>query len=346
MSTGPLRVAVVGAGHLGAIHARIYSEVEQAELVAVVDIDLARARAVGERHGVVGQADYRDLIGELDAVSIATPTLHHHRVARDFLAAGVPVLVEKPITTTLAEAEELVELSRRHGIALQVGHVERFNPAVQALLEDVRNTRFIEAHRLSPFRFRSIDIGVVLDLMIHDLDIILAVTGSEVVEIRASGVNILSPKHEDIANARLTFANGCVANLTASRISQQPMRKIRFFTPECYATVDTQAREAYIYKKAENFRDFDPTSIDASKIEDPLYFVFNRIINIRKVQIEEEEPLKLELLSFLSAVANGTEPVVPGEHGMRAIKLAFDILATIEQDLAEQRGNAELTPDA
>ncbi|MGE3854592.1 MAG: Gfo/Idh/MocA family oxidoreductase, partial [Planctomycetota bacterium] len=309
----------------------------ESRLVGVIDANEARATEIAGKYGVQSGTDYRDMLGKVDAVSIATPTLYHHEVAKCFLSEGVPVLVEKPITTTLPQAQELVALSREKGVALQVGHVERFNPAVQALLDDVRDPRFIEAHRLSPFRFRSIDIGVVLDLMIHDLDIILAVVNSDLVEIRAAGVNIISPHHEDIANARLTFENGCVANLTASRISQQPMRKMRFFTPECYATVDTQAREAYIYRKAENFRDFDATKVDPKKVDDPLYFVFNKIIDIRKVAIETEEPLKLELRSFLKCVRNGTDPVVPGEHGMRAIKVAFEILHTIDENLKEQR---------
>ena len=343
--TDPLRVAVIGAGHLGSIHARIYAELPESDLVGVIDANPDRAKEIGEKYGApMHGTDYRELLGRVDAVSIATPTLYHHEVAAHFLREKVPVLVEKPITTTLPQAEELVALSREHGVPLQVGHVERFNPAMQALFGDLRDPRFIEAHRLSPFRFRSIDIGVVLDLMIHDLDIILAVVPSELAEIRAAGVNILSPKHEDIANARLTFANGCVANLTASRISQHPMRKMRFFTPECYATVDTQAREAYIYRKAENFKDFDATAVDPKKIDDPLYFVFNKIIDIKKVQIDPQEPLKLELKSFLNCVRTRTDPVVPGEHGMRAIKVAFDILQTIDDNLREQRGDGVTVP--
>ncbi len=328
----PLRVAVVGSGHLGAIHARVYAEVAEAQLVAVCDTDTARAAQTAERYGSRVLEDYRELAGKVDAVSVATPTQSHYEISRFFLEHGVPVLVEKPITTTLEEAQDLVRISREQGVTLMVGHVERFNPALKALLDEVRHARFVEAHRLSPYRFRSTDIGVVLDLMIHDIDIILAVTGSEVTEVRAAGCNIITPKHEDIANARLTFANGCVANITASRISQQPMRKIRFFTPEAYVTVDMHKREAYIYRKSEKFKGLDPSTIDVSQIGDPLYWVFHEFIQMEKVQIEEEEPLKAEIRDFLSAVRDHSEPRVPGEHGMRAIKVAFEVLAEMEKN--------------
>jgi predicted dehydrogenase len=342
MSADPLKVAVIGTGHLGSIHARVYSELDGAELVAVVDTDPARAALIAEKHDATAETDYTAVLDRVDAVSIATPTVAHFEVAKAFLQAGVPVLVEKPITTTVEQGQELVDLAKSKNLALQVGHSERFNPAIIATFDRVRGARFIEAHRLAPFRFRSVDIGVILDLMIHDLDIILAVTGSEVVDVQAAGVNIISPKDEDIANARLTFANGCVANITASRISRTPMRKLRFFTPDSYMTVDMMKREAHSYRKSPEFASFDPTTAEAADIEDPLFFVYNNLLKVEKVDIDDGEPLKLELGAFLDSVRTGAAPVVSGEDGLRAIRVAFDILRTVRATLRQQAKSAEI----
>lgn len=331
----PLKVAVIGTGYLGAVHARIYHELPEAELVAVVDSDAKRAREIGAKYKAEPLTDHRALIApgapRVDCVSIATPTTSHHAIAKECLEAGVHCMVEKPITTTVEQAEELCAIAETRGVALAVGHVERFNPAFIALRDHIRDPKFIEAHRLTQFRFRSIDVGVVLDLMIHDLDLILSLVQGDVIDIKAAGVNIISPKHEDIANCRLTFSSGAVANVTASRISDKPMRRIRFFTPECYATVDLAERAAFIYRKTAHMESFDPSTVNLAEIGDPQYFLYNKLIDVQKVTIEEAEPLKLELRSFLKAVQSGNEPVVTGEHATRAIRLAFRILDAIRE---------------
>ena len=342
MST--LRTAVIGTGHLGAIHARVYAELEGSQLVGIVDTRAERAAEIASKHGAAVIEDYRELVGRVDAVSVATPTRSHHEIAKFFLENGVPVLVEKPITTTLEQAQDLVRTARERGVALQVGHIERFNPAVRALLDDVRGARFIEVHRLSPFKFRSTDIGVVLDLMIHDLDIILSLTESEVTEIRAAGVRVLSKDTEDIANARLSFANGCVANITASRISQTAMRKVRFFNPDSYVTCDMMKKEALVYQKGSAFDDFDVDALEPGAIDDPLTYVYENLIHIKKVEIKPEEPLTAALGAFFEAVRTKSEPVVTGEQGMRALQVAFDILAAIRTTLSDQIATAGLDP--
>ncbi|HVF92580.1 MAG TPA: Gfo/Idh/MocA family oxidoreductase, partial [Blastocatellia bacterium] len=231
-----IRVAVIGVGHFGREHARIYAESAGAELVAVCDISEAAGRAVAERYDTSYVSDFRELIGRVDAVSLAVPTVSHHEIACELLAAGIAALIEKPISRTLEEADEIIALAERHGAALQVGHLERFNPAVVAAGKIVTRPRFFEAHRLSLFTPRSLDIDVVMDLMIHDLDVILSLVHSEVAEIRAAGVPILTPR-VDIANARIEFEDGCVANLTASRVSGERVRKVRFFQPSEYISI-------------------------------------------------------------------------------------------------------------
>jgi predicted dehydrogenase len=271
-------------------------------------------------------SDYRQLLGKVDAVSIAVPTAGHYEVAKDFLSHGIPALVEKPLTKTIAEGEELCRIAREKKVVLQVGHVERFNPAVTAVLDVIKKPRFIEVHRLSPFRFRSSDIDVVLDLMIHDLDIVLHLTRSPLVRVDAVGMSLLFGK-EDMANARLEFEDGCVANLTASRISEKSMRKTRIFSEDCYVTVDTLAKEAWIYRTTPQLgealaklpKDRDLNLADLATIPKEFY-------SVQEVKLPEEEPLARELQSFLDAVEHRREAVVPGEHGVRAMKAAETIL--------------------
>jgi len=319
-----LRMGVVGVGHLGKQHARIYHQL--GALAAVVDADAARAAEIAAAYGVPHFTDYRQLFGKVDAVSVAVPTVGHHEVAKEFLQRGVPALVEKPLTKTIEQGEELCRIAREKKVALQVGHVERFNPAVTAVLDVIKKPRFIEVHRLSPFRFRSSDIDVVLDLMIHDLDIVLHLSKSPIVRVDAVGMALLFGK-EDMANARLEFEDGCIANLTASRISDKQMRKTRIFSEDCYVTVDTLAKEAWIYRTTPQLgealaklpKDRDLNLADLATIPKEFY-------SIQEVKLEEQEPLARELQSFLEAVEHGREPVVPGEHGVRAMKAAETIL--------------------
>lgn len=320
----PLNVAVIGVGHLGKEHARILSSLEGVRLVGVVDTNPNRVKAIARKHNVPGLSDWRPLLENVHAVSLVVPTVAHYEIAREFLARGIPILIEKPMCKTLEQARELVDLARAKGAILQVGHIERFNPAVEALQAEVVQPRFIECHRLSSFSFRSTDIGVVLDLMIHDIDIILHLVRSRVVHADAVGVSVLG-KDEDIANARLVFENGCVANVTASRVSVQGMRKIRIFSSDRYISLDYQAKTAVIFKKGPKLRDpeFKVESIDPTSISDLKALLFGDLIERRELTIDNHgEPLARELRSFIDCVRNKTEPIVPGEHGLRAMEVA------------------------
>src|SRR5436309_4439560 len=242
----PLRVAVIGVGHLGRHHARLLAALPDVTLAAVVDTNTARADEIAPRNGPQAAYDYRDVLGRIDAVTLAVPTLIHHEIAVPFLEAGIPVLVEKPIARTLAEADVMISAALRAGVPLAVGHTERFNPAVAAARPMLTDPRFIEVHRLGAFPDRSLDIDVVFDLMIHDLDVLLSLVTSEVESIEAVGVPVLTGK-VDIANARLRFANGCIANLTASRISRDRVRKIRFFQPAAYLSIDCAMQKVELW---------------------------------------------------------------------------------------------------
>ena len=320
-----LRVGVVGVGHLGKQHARLYHTM--GVLAGVVDQAPGRAAEIAGPYGVPAFTDPGELLGNVDAVSVAVQTDRHYEVARLFLDRGIPTLVEKPLARTIEEGEDLCRIARSRKVVLQVGHVERFNPAVTAVLDVIRKPRFIEVHRLSPFRFRSQDIDVVLDLMIHDLDIVLHLSQSPLARVDAVGMSLLFGK-EDIANARLEFEDGCVANLTASRISEKTMRKTRIFSEDCYVTVDTLTKEAWIYRTTPQLataleklpKDRDLSIADLASIPKEFY-------SIQEVKLPDEEPLSRELQSFVDCVASGREPVVPGEHGVRAMKAAGLILS-------------------
>lgn len=300
----PLRVAVIGIGYLGSLHAKTYREIEHCQLQAVCDIDRDRLNAVSKALGVQGYDDYRQLRGKVDAVSIAVPTQLHYAVAKEFLQEGIHCMVEKPFTVNLREADSLIALSRKKSVLLQVGHIERFNSAFGATLKLIQQPRFIECHRLSPFPNRSLDVGAVLDIMIHDIDIVLGLVAQEVKKIEAVGVNVLT-QYEDIANARLTFKNGCVANLTASRVSDEVMRKIRIFQKDTYISLDYKEAKASVYKKA------GPT------------------IAKEDLPIEKEQPLKKELESFIDCVRFHRQPLVSGEVARDALAVALTIQAQI-----------------
>ena len=304
MSIKKLRVGVVGVGHIGSNHARLYAEIPSAEFVAVYDVDLRRGHTIGKRFGATSAKSLDEFIEIIDAASVATPTNTHYEIARALLARGKHLLIEKPITDNTAHASELVELARANSLVLQVGHVERFNPVLSALEKHLTHPRFIEAHRLSPYPDRGTDIGVVLDLMIHDLEIILHFVRSPVQSIDAVGVPVLS-RAEDIANARLRFENGCVANVTSSRISPERMRKIRVFQEDAYLSLDYQNQSGEIYQRG------------------------GGRITRDKVEIEPEEPLKRQLTSFIECASTGREPRVSGFQATAALELAVQITKRI-----------------
>jgi len=311
MPEAPVRVGVVGVGALGRHHARVWAATPGATLVGVHDRDASRAAEVAARHGCRAFADAASLLAEVDAVSIAVPTVDHHALSLRALEMGKDVLVEKPMTATLAEADDLVTVAGSRGAMLQVGHIERFNPATDVLLGAGRGARFVEVHRLGSFSARSLDVDVVLDLMIHDLDIVLALDGSAPVQIDAVGVPVLTPR-VDIANARLRFASGLIANLTASRVSVDKVRKFRVFAPRTYVSVDFTAREAQVYR-LEKDAEGRP-----------------RIASERRAA-PEEEPLKRQIQAFLRSVRDRSQPLVPGADGRRALALAHAILARMAE---------------
>jgi len=336
--TQPIRAAVVGAGHLGRHHARLYAAIPRARLVGVADIEPERARQVAAAYGAEATTDYRELIDQVDAASIAVPTESHFAVARDFIERGRAVLIEKPLTRSLAEADELLALAEQHAVPIQVGHVERFNPALVAARRHLTTPLYIDCDRISPFTFRSLDIGVVLDLMIHDLDILLDLVPAPVATVEAVGVPVLSG-HEDIANARLSFANGCVANLTASRVAARAVRKLRIFQPDAYISLDYGRQRALLYRKRPGAP--DATKIDLAAIQDPNSFVFEKLIAVEEVPTEAQEPLEQELLAFLDCIATGTPPPCSGQDARRALELACRILESIESNLRQRQPLAQ-----
>ncbi len=302
-----IRVAVIGAGVFGRHHLRVLNQSLNATLVGVVDADSERAAMAAAEHNCLTFATLGELQGNVDAAVVATPTSLHAEVGCELLASGIDVLVEKPIAADLASARRLVDTAAEHERILQIGHLERFNPAVTALKKMMTLPLFFEIHRLSLFSPRSLDVDVVLDLMIHDLDIVLDLAGGMPEEIRAAGISILSDK-VDIANVRLSFAGGCIANLTASRVSTERVRKLRLFQPHQYISLDYQKQEAVAFTVSGNQQ-----------------------IGFQPLAVVKEEPLRLEVESFLEAVAARRSPVVPGEDGLRALEVAHAILDKIEE---------------
>jgi predicted dehydrogenase len=298
------RVGVVGVGHIGKNHARLYAELEGGQFTAIYDTNRAVAEERASEFGVAAVASLEEFGEHVDAASIATPTSTHFEIARELLQRGKHLLVEKPIADNTAHASELAELAAARDLVLQVGHVERFNPVLSALEKRLTNPRFIEAHRLSPYPNRSTDIGVVLDLMIHDLEIILHLVRSPVQTIDAVGVPVLS-RGEDIANARIRFENGCVANITSSRISPEQMRKIRVFQEDVYLSLDYQNQSGEMYRRTA------------------------KGLQREEVEIEREEPLKRELAAFIECAATGRAPKVSGFQAAAALELAVDITRRI-----------------
>jgi len=308
-----LKCAVIGTGYLGKFHAEKYAILPECELVAIVDINEETAKTIANKHGAQAFTDYAPLLGNVDAVSIVVPTTLHYQVAKDFLNAGAHVLIEKPITTTIEQADELIAIAKAKNLILQVGHLERFNPAVLALDKDEKPL-FIESHRLSPFNPRANDVSVVLDLMIHDIDIILALVNSEIERIDASGTAVLT-KGTDIANARLTFKNGCVANVTASRISMKLERKMRLFRPSSYASVDFQNRILQKYRTGEK----------------EMFPGVPEIIS-EEATFETSDALMAEIQQFVNCIQTGEQPLVTGEAARLALATAIEITKLIHKE--------------
>ena len=345
-----IRVGVVGVGHLGQHHARILSGIEGVELVGVADARPEQARAVAERLGTRAVDHYRDLVGIVDAISVAVPTALHREVAGAFLSQGIATMVEKPLAATLVEAEELVGLAHKHSAILQVGHIERFNPALSALDGMAIRPRFVTAERLSTYTFRSTDIGVVLDLMIHDIDLLLSLVSAPVVSVAAVGVSVFGG-HEDIANARIEFEDGCVANLNASRASFQATRKMRLYGAEGYVSLDFATKQGTLIRPSEPLRrgEIDLDGVDMTKPASIKDQIFGKILRVDQVLTEGREPLALELEDFIQAVQGQCRPRVSGEDALRAMRLADQILHSlnthkwneVEQQPAEPHSAAQ-----
>lgn len=314
----PVRVGVVGVGSLGQHHARIYSQMPECELIGVADVDRRAATRVASSCNTQALFDYSLFFGKVDAVSIVVPTIYHYEIAKAFLQQGIHVLVEKPITAEAHEARDLIDFARSKKLIIQVGHIERFNPAVVKLKERLTQPGFIECHRLGPYDPRVRDVGVVLDLMIHDIDIVLQIVKSPIVSIEAVGVPVLSKK-EDIANARLHFENGCIANLTVSRITPNKLRKIRVFQNDSYISIDYMKQKMEVYSVEE---------IKNAAPDEP-----QKQIQRKPIRLKRDEPLKKELEHFVECVRLGSEPAVTGEHGHDALRVAIEITEKLNYKL-------------
>ncbi len=308
-----LRAAVVGAGRLGSLHASKYAALEGVRLAWVVDTDLERAKRVAAEYGAETLPDYRELGGKADIATVASPGVTHHEIASYLLSAGYDVLLEKPMATTIEEARSLAEAARHSGGILQIGHLERFNPAIRHLRSIVNAPRFVECHRLAPFTERGTDVDVILDLMVHDLDVILSLNQADVVSVEAVGVAVLTDRI-DVANARIRFADGLIANLNTSRVAPRRERKIRFFQSDAYISVDYEARRIQVYRKSPP----PPGSVYP-------------IISAEQIELGEADPLADEVTSFVAAVRNRAAPPVTAEDGLRTIELIEWIKAEMER---------------
>ena len=347
------RVAVVGAGRMGKLHARVLSEMEEAELVCVVDPQPGVADAVARRRNCRSFTDSAEAVDRVDAAVIAVPTVAHVDVARPFVQAGKHVLIEKPLTNDVAAARELIELSRRTGACVQVGHTERFNPAVLAMQRYDITPKFIEAHRISPFTFRSADVGVVLDVMIHDIDLVLKLAGGKLVDVQAVGINVIG-EHEDICNARLTFDNGCVANITASRLAIKTERKMRVFSEEAYLSVDYGKKVGIVITKDANLdliqmaRELDVE--DLAELAESVDYT--QLLHTEDLVVDDStEPLRRQAEAFRQTVVEGAPPVVPAEEGLAAVEAADAIIESVKKyawdgEASQRRGLGIIQKDA
>ncbi len=333
MNNAPMEVAVVGAGRMGTHHSRIYSELDEATLVAVVDGSDDRRQTIAERHGCAAYADVASLLDahpNLAAATIATPTESHEQVAQPLIGRGVACLIEKPLAGSSDEAKRIADAADAAGVIVQVGHSERFNPVVRALGELEVTPRYIEVDRVSPMQFRSVDVGVVFDIMIHDLDIVLMLAGSSPTDVRATGVAVLG-RHEDVANARLEFADGCVANLTASRLALKTERKLRLFSETSYVSVDYAKKQGLIIQLKDNklalseVREQLAAGADLSDVD------YTELVNVQQIAINDEEPLKAEQANFLAAVRGEQKPAVDAHAGFAAVEAAERVVQSVRQ---------------
>jgi predicted dehydrogenase len=312
-SPAALRTAVVGVGYLGKFHAQKFAEIPGSDLVAVVDVDSAARERVAAELGVDAVDDYRRLIGNVDAVSVVVPTTAHFEIAEAFLDNSVHVLVEKPITESVEQANRLIDIAENRKAVLQVGHLERFNPAVRAMESLLQRPRFVESVRIAPYKDRGTEVDVVLDLMIHDIDLVQFIAGSPIDRVEAVGAAVITEK-PDVANARIRFENGCIANVTASRTSLKVERKIRIFQEACYFSADLQQKSVSVYRKSDSAS--GPMGLP---------------ISIEQLECDDGDALRLEIESFLDAVRNGTRPLVTGEDGRQALQTATEIIAQVDE---------------
>ena len=333
MQDKKVRTAVVGAGKMGSIHAKVYSQLPQSELVAVIDVDANKAKSLAERYNCLAYSDCREIIGKIDAVTIATPTVTHLQLAKIFIKNNIAVLVEKPLAANVGQGKKIVDLAHEHNSVVAVGHSERCNPVAQAMKRLDIEPRFIEANRISPYPFRSTDVGVVLDVMIHDIDIILSLAASKVKKVDAVGVSVVEDK-EDICNARIVFENGCIANITASRLALKTERRVRVFSRQAYLSVDYLKKTGMLIKADPNINivkwinerraagDFDMLSVN-----------WPDLLHIEQLQIDDKEPVRLQQEAFLRAVTDRRfVPEVSAEEGLAALQCAEKILASVRKN--------------
>jgi len=328
-----IRTAVVGAGKMGEIHAKVYYQLPQSSFTAVVDIDRKKAEKLAKKYRCSAFTDYRDILGKVDAVTIATPTVTHQELAESFIKNNVAVMIEKPLASSVEGGRKIVELAKKHNVIAAVGHSERCNPVVQAMKRLNIEPKFIEAHRISPYPFRSTDVGVVLDVMIHDIDIILSLAASKVKKVDAVGVGVIADDKEDICNARITFENGCIANVTASRLALKTERKVRVFSRQAYLSLDYLKKTGTVIKA-------DPNVDVAKKVRELLKggklnllkVSWPDLLHIEQLQIDDKEPLRVEQEAFLQAIADKTrKPEVSAEEGLAAMECAEMILAAVKE---------------
>ena len=341
MQKTKVRTAVIGAGKMGAIHAKVYDQLEQSDFIAVVDTDADKARPLAEQYNCSAFSDYTDILDKIDAVTIATPTVTHLNLAKKFIENNVAVLIEKPLAANVAEGQQIAELAKKHNIVVAVGHSERCNPVVQAIKRLDIEPKFIEANRISPYPFRSTDVGVVLDVMIHDIDIILSLAASKIRKIDAVGLAVIGEK-EDICNARIVFDNGCIANVTASRLALKTERKVRVFSRQVYVSLDYFKKSGIVIKADPNINvvkwinehqeagDFDMTTVN-----------WPDLLHIEELDIDDKEPIRLEQENFLRAVMDSDfMPEVSAEEGLAALECAEKILASVKKNQWNEKINS------
>jgi predicted dehydrogenase len=333
--TFPLAVGVIGCGRMGRLHARVCSQIQRIKLAGVYDSNPESAAAVAEQFSAKSFDSLDALLSNVSAVVIAAPTSHHLEIARQCIERGVACLIEKPLAADSRSARQIVELARARGVCVQVGHIERFNPAVRAMGNLEIKPRFIEVIRISPLTFRSIDVGVVLDMMIHDIDIVLRLAASPVTRVDAVGVSVIEAgAPEDICNARLTFESGCVANLTASRLSLKTERKLRIFSPNCYVTLDYQKKYAMVARRGENLKAIRDAvgRLRAGEVKDLSELNFSELVNVEELEIDDVEPLRAEWESFADSVVSGELPAVTAEEGLAAVEVAERIVGAMKPE--------------